>query len=115
MMDLSLGGPVDDCGDPPIVNGKPLHAGSCNDSVYGCTRCLSASRRLSDDDLKALGWETTGTCGGCSAVVHVRDLRLTSWWDEPSVKQELCGECRKKDAASLAAECNDDYRDVDYD
>ena len=96
MFDLSLGGPVDE-GEygGPILRGEPLHEGSCFDSPTGCYRCNSAATSLSDEDLVAIGWETTNSCDWCKKSVSVRDIRSIRPSDEGgSVEYEVCSVCR---------------------
>lgn len=119
MMDYSLGGDVD-VGqyDGPILDGKPLHSGNCSDGVYGCIKCNAAARRLTDDQRTAIGFDNEEQCDVCGKRVHASTLSYRSFWDEPSVKQMMCVDCRSADAASYRAEsepiddsCDDDYTD----
>lgn len=110
MHDFSLGGPVD-VGEyaGPLLNGKPLHGGSCEDGVYGCRRCNGAARRLTDEEREAIGWPATGYCDWCHKTVPVSEMSGVRPWDEGgSTYYEVCGKCRERYDADLQAE-------IDYD
>jgi hypothetical protein len=105
MHDYTLGGPVETGSyDGPLLAGKPLHSGGCNDGVYGCTKCNSRARSLSDEELKEIGFPTSIQCDWCHGTVSAQDISLYSAWDEPSVKSEVCSECRRRDRSNLQEE-----------
>lgn len=109
MHDFSLGGPVDIgeyCG--PIVEGKPLHSGNCEDGVYGCRKCNNAAKNLSDEQLKEIVWNTTQFCDWCHKETHVKELVGIRPWDEPSCYYEVCHNCHKKYQIDL-------QKEIDYD
>lgn len=115
MHDFSLGPPVDiGTYDGPLVDGNPLHSDSCEDGVYGCRSCNIAARMLSDDQLKAIGWPTTGTCDWCKTSVPSQSLSGIHPWDEPSCYYEVCEKCTTKYYANLALEEEHDRRSDDY-
>lgn len=90
MHDMSLGAPVDlGAYDGPLLEGKPLHLGSCEDGVYGCRSCNSAARRLTPDQLKAIGWPESDTCDWCHKDAPISDMRGLRPWDEPCY-YEVC-------------------------
>ena len=94
MHDFSLGAPVD-VGEyeGPMVDGEPLHRGSCEDGVYGCRRCSRAARMLPPDKLKELGWGDQ-PCAWCKKMVRFAEICEVRPWDEPSCYYEICRSCR---------------------
>ena len=128
MHDYSLGGPVD-VGeyDGLLLDGKPLHKGSCEDGVYGCRACNSAMRFLSDEDLKKLmtrdgepaDVRTTDICDWCNKEVSIREISGVQPWDEPSCYYEVCRSCissyhrelRKEEAYAKGYGYDDDWDD----
>lgn len=102
MHDFSLGPPID-IGeyDGPLLNGEPIHSGTCEDGVYGCRRCNSAIRCLSKEDRATLGIEDTQSCDWCRAEVDVSDIVGVRPWDEPSVYYEVCWDCKSKHDSSI--------------
>lgn len=119
MHDFSLGPPVDVgeyCG--PLLDGKPIHKGNCEDGVYGCRSCNSAARHLTDEQLVELGWPTTGTCDACNAVVPVKDI-CGDFDHEDRTYREVCRSCKDKISAAVLKEIATDrdryYDDSDYD
>lgn len=115
MQDDTLGPDVSDCGEPPSLNGEPLHAGSCSDGVYGCRSCFRALRRLTDE--QRLQWQAEhqegpdtwqSSCEYCHKRVDIRDTSLLRPWDEPSCTYEVCSSCRQEHDADLR-------REIEYD
>lgn len=94
MHDMSLGAPVS-VGEytGPLLKGKPLHSGSCEDGVYGCRMCNSAARALSDEELKSIGWPATSFCDWCKREVSVREISGIRPWDESGTYYEVCTDC----------------------
>lgn len=88
MMDLSLGGPVEDVGDNP----DKKHAGGCNDGVYGCSRCY---------DYGEDGNGTISECEWCKTPNVATKITRAS--DEPAY-YAVCAECRRQQAKRLAEE-----------
>ena len=110
MHDMNLGGPVD-VGqyDGPMLDGKPLHGGNCEDGVYGCRMCNNAARFLTDEQLKAIGWATTVPCDWCKKETPVQEIRGVRPWDEGgSVYYEVCSTCYRKYSEEL-------QREIEYD
>lgn len=112
MHDFSLGPPID-VGqyDGPLLDGRPLHNGNCEDGVYGCRMCNSAARHLTNEQLEAIGWPTTGSCDWCNKVVPTKELDGIRPHDEPSCYYEVCNSCysaHQKELRELADE-DDDY------
>ncbi len=109
MHDFSLGGPVD-VGDydGPLLDGKPLHGGNCEDGVYGCRKCNRAASSLTDEQLKSIGWRTTEMCDYCKKEVPIKEISGLRPWDEPSCYYEVCSDCRTKHDKSIPVE-EDDY------
>ena len=103
MHDFSLVPPVD-VGqfDGPLLDGKPLHEGSCEDGVYGCRKCNRAMRTLTDEQLKSMGIETETSCDWCKKRVSLRNIFGIRPWDEPSCYYEVCGSCKGKHDKELA-------------
>jgi hypothetical protein len=101
MLDLSLG-VVDVLSyDGPLLEGKPLHSGSCEDSTYGCRRCNSAARTLTNEHLVAIGWPTTNNCDWCKKECPAQEVSGLRPYDEPSCYYEVCRTCRSKYNAEL--------------
>ena len=117
MHDLSLGGPVDiGAYDGPIVDGKPLHSGNCEDGVYGCRMCETAARRLTPEQRKELGYSETGTCDWCKKTVPFETLAFQTDADEGcSVVYEVCRPCRDKYNESMREEIASMRQDEDWD
>lgn len=117
MHDYSLGGPVDVgeyCG--PMLDGKPIHTGNCEDGVYGCTKCNRASRELTTEQLQSIGFETHQNCDWCKKRFPVADISGIRPWDEPSCYYQVCTECRAKHARELQDEIDfDDDNGRGYD
>jgi hypothetical protein len=98
MHDLRLGPPVD-TGEymGPLLNGNPLHAGSCSDGVHGCGHCNVAVRNLSDEQIQSLGIKIKDKCEWCKKEVHIRELTGTTDVDEGcTTVYQVCSKCRKK-------------------
>lgn len=119
MHDYSLGGPVD-VGEyaGPMLDGKPLHRGSCEDGVYGCTMCHSASKHLTEAQLKSIGFLTHQNCDWCKKSFPVKDISGIRPWDEPSCYYQVCNGCRAKHNKELQDEIaydDDKYGDDLYD
>ena len=99
MHDFSLGGPVD-VGryDGPLLNGKPIHSGNCEDGVYGCRMCNAAVRRMSDEDRrKVYPNDPMSFCDWCNADVPHHELSGVRPIDEGGrILYEVCGDCKKK-------------------
>ena len=98
MHDFSLGSPVD-LGEyaGPLLNGNPIHQGNCEDGVYGCRKCNRASRELTDEELKEIGFKNTQECDWCHKEVHISKINGCRPWDESGqVYYEICDECDKK-------------------
>ena len=113
MHDYSLGAPVD-VGQymGPLLDGKPLHTGNCTDGVYGCSSCNAASRSLTADQLKTIGWSTEQNCDWCKKLVSVQQIHGIKPWDEPSIYYEVCTDCKKEHDKELQREIaydNDKY------
>ena len=114
MHDFGLGPPVDvGAYDGPMVKGKPLHSGSCEDGVYGCRKCNDAGRLLSTEKLEEMGWPTTGDCDYCKKQVPVQDIRGLRPWDEPSCYYEVCKDCKSKHDRDLAEAAGHDQDEDD--
>lgn len=95
MLDLSLGILSDVGGyDGPLLDGKPLHSGHCEDTTYGCRRCNSAATTLTDAQLDAIGWPKTTYCSWCHKDVPSKEIRGLRPWDEPSCYYEVCRACK---------------------
>lgn len=118
MHDFSLGGPVD-VGEytGPLLEGEPLHGGSCEDGVYGCRACNRAASTLTDEQLESIGWPTTCRCDWCKKDVKVAEISGVRPWDEPDCYYEICKSCRKSYDDELRREfsvdrcdwCNGEY------
>lgn len=76
----------------PLLSGKPLHGGGCEDGIYGCRKCSAAGRQLTDEQLIAIGWALTQTCSSCGSEVPLRDIHGYKAWGEP-VYYEYCTKC----------------------
>lgn len=97
MHDFSLGPAVDAGGyDGPLLKGKPLHEGNCEDGVYGCRKCSWAAKALTDEQLVSIGWPLTNTCDWCHKEVPFRSISGIRPSDEPSCYYEVCLACRRK-------------------
>jgi hypothetical protein len=81
MHDLTLGAPVD-----VGVNPEATHSGSCNDGVFGCSRCWNTA----NDNLG-----TIDKCDWCERETHTK---VSKAWDEP-ILYALCLACRNKNRA----------------
>ena len=103
MHDFTLGPPVDVDGyDGPLLDGKPLHEGNCEDGVYGCRMCNRAAGRLTDEELDKIGWQKTFHCDWCKKEVSIRELNGVRPWDEGgAVYYEICDACKKNYNQSL--------------
>jgi len=109
MHDFSLGPPVDVGGyDGPLVDGKPLHKGNCEDGTYGCRACNGAARSLSPEQLKGIGWSTTQYCDWCKKDTPVAKMNGVRPWDEPSCYYEVCDACDSKYRENMRKEFEDD-------
>lgn len=117
MHDFSLGGPVDvEEYTGPMVDGKPIHSGNCEDGVYGCRKCGSAAKKLTDEQLKALGWSTSQFCDWCKKDTPIKEISGIRPWDEPSCYYEVCRDCCRKYNAELLKEIEyDEARYGSYD
>lgn len=115
MHDFSLGGPVDvGSYDGLLLDGKPLHEGTCEDGVYGCRKCGSALRYLSPEEREKLRdpnnpeWraepDPKQMCDWCNKEVPIAHIGGVRPWDEPSCYYEICRECRGKYNRSLDEE-----------
>lgn len=108
MHDFTLGPPVD-TGEygGPLIDGRPLHEGSCEDGVYGCRSCNAASRKLTDEQLTALGWPCTGECDFCHAHVHVRDI-CGLMDHEDHTYHEVCRTCKDRHVRAVLKEIEEE-------
>ena len=88
MMDLTLGGEVD------TGETSELHSGTCNDGVFGCSRCWNAANE---------GQGTEFECDLCRTATYTR---VTLAWDEP-VLYAMCADCRIENRDE--AEEDEDY------
>lgn len=112
MQDDTLGGSVDvGTYEGPILDGKAIHTGSCNDGVEGCSRCNGAARCMVEADLIKIGWPTTGRCEWCKTTVKVGNMSTCRPWDEGgSISYEICNACRVKYDKEVQAEYDYDHR-----
>lgn len=122
MHDFSLGGPVDvGSYDGPMLDGKPIHSGNCEDGVYGCRPCGRAFRSMTPEERQRAcpDWPTTQTCDWCHKEVPVDDTRGVRPWDEPSCYYEVCitchGKYRDEEAKEFAEEEVEAEEEFDYD
>lgn len=115
MQDYSLGAPID-VGEyaGPLLDGKPLHRGSCEDGVYGCTMCHRASKHLTDEQLRSIGFQTHQNCDWCKKKFPVKDISGLRPWDEPSCYYRVCSGCKAKHSRELQDEIDFD-NDQGYD
>ena len=104
MMDLALGGPVDE-GEylGPLLNGQPLHDGNCSDSVFGCMRCTAVISSLSDEERAEIGHEDyMSSCDCCKEETLSSELSFLKPWDEPGVVYLACSKCCRVHDEELA-------------
>jgi hypothetical protein len=114
MLDLTLG--TVDIGDynGPLLDGRPLHGGSCEDSPYGCRKCNAAARMLKTEQLVAIGWPVSDSCDWCKKDVPSQEISGLRPYDEPSIYYEVCDCCYRKyqkDLEELIAEEQPDEED----
>ncbi len=110
MHDFSLGGPVD-LGeyDGLLLEGKPLHKGTCEDGVYGCRKCKQVLKTLTPEEREKLRdpqnpeWRAElnpkQSCDFCHKSVPVSEIVGHKPWDEPSCYYEVCYSCARKNQA----------------
>lgn len=96
--DNSLGGPVD-----VGVQENANHPGSCNDGVYGCSRCFNGAND---------GQGTIGECEWCKEKNEYLKITLAS--DEP-VSYAVCKKCRDHQAAALKQELEEYQNSISWD
>lgn len=129
-MDHSLGTDVEDCGDPPVVKGVPIHHGQCSDGVFGCKHCLMALKRMNPEERKAyvaefsdsgiaseedMVFTFTTSCDWCHKSVDISDSRQIRPWDEPSCEYQVCRACVAEENKSIREEDEYDQRSRDED
>lgn len=117
MHDYSLGGPVDVGGYAgPMLNGKPIHKGNCEDGVYGCTSCHDAAKGLTKEQLISIGFNTEDNCDWCKKKFPIQEISGIRPWDEPSCYYRVCNGCRANHDKALQDEiAYDDEYYADYD
>jgi len=102
--DFSLSPPVDvEEYAGPMLNGKPIHDGTCEDGGYGCRRCNVAARGLTDEQLTTINWPLTGHCDFCHKEVSTRDI-CGHMDHEDHCYNEICKECKGRYTAAVAKE-----------
>lgn len=77
----------------PMVDGRPIHKGSCNDGVYGCSKCNTAIRFMEPEARAAAGLEETTFCEACKKNRPVDEVMERPISDEPGSTWMICDSC----------------------